>query len=52
MAVMAVMGRFCMQLVLCKKFGCGEITERLADSAFPELFRRENRAKPCRRHFA
>lgn len=33
MAALAGMGHFFMQWVLCKKFGCGEITEGLADAA-------------------
>lgn len=45
MAAVAVMGHFFMQSVLCKKFGCGEITERLAESAFFGLFKREICAK-------
>lgn len=45
MAVMAVMGRFCMQSVLCKRSACAEIMESLAESAFSGLFKREICAK-------
>jgi len=45
MAVMAVMGRFCMQSVLCKRSACAEIAENLAESAFSGLFKREICAK-------
>ena len=45
MAVMAVMGRFCMQSVLCKRSACTEIMESLAEPAFSGLFKREICAK-------
>lgn len=45
MAVMAVMGRFCMQSVLCKRSACAKIAENLAESAFSGLFKREICAK-------
>ena len=38
MAVMAVMGRFFMQLILCKEFGGVKIAESLAESAFSGFF--------------
>ena len=45
MAVMAVMGRFCVQLILYKRFACAKIAENLAESAFSGLFKREICAK-------
>ena len=45
MAVMAVMWRFCMQSVLCKRSACTEIMESLAEPAFSGLFKREICAK-------
>ena len=41
MAVMAVMGRFCMQVILRKRYASAKIAESPAESAFSGLFKRE-----------